>query len=220
MKHEVVEGRQVMERELAAIKSSISALASSFSVVTGGVSELIQLGQATMGASAMVNESLVASGIVVKKEKLSQVDIPGVLLQINAKLHGLELSSSSLLDTSGKGANKPPPLALTPAAATKPTSSSPTPARAIGPKNSRWGLAPGPASGQVQTPAPLVKPKPGSVSRNIARQFNSNQGFSPASNPALFKDMLKAEETIMTQAQLEQKLAQYGAAGQKRPRPE
>ena len=50
--------------------------------------------------------------------------------------------------------------------------------------------------------------------RSLASQFNSSLGDTPASNPALFKTMLEAQETYpsieaLTVEQIEKRIAKY-----------
>ena len=226
MKKEVVEeGKTALAQELAAVKSSLS-------ILSVKVAELAQLGQSTMGAAALINESLKASGIMIKEDPLSQVDIPEVLLQISSNLNapastpmspgkaGLPLKG--ILKSSN---NSSPSVAVggTPRLPLSSSFDSPAPSRTPRKRTStRWSSP---------TPVPPVAAKnlvPGQrIKQNLSVHFAGSQGISSSSNSGGVRDVLTAKRTLsqpqLSQAQINQRLKQLGAlaAGrQARPRKE
>ena len=207
------EGKDVLTQELAGIKSSIS-------ILTTKVSEVLKLGQSTMGAAALANDNLKASGIVMKEDPLSQVDIPEVLLQINSKLNGLD---NAMPDKGGLALNnRPQPSNFSSSALDN--DKTPCPQQAMS------SATPTPADTPSKTPRkasrfrgfmdPYHRADQKPTARDIASQF----GGSPATPAAsgLMEDMLKAKSTWalpqqkpqpqLTQAQIHEKLRQMGAA--------
>ena len=186
IKSAVKECQAALSQELAVIKSSVSFLSSSTSAVKGQLNDLAKLGQSTMGAAMMVNDNLVSSGIV-KNDPASQINIPGLLLQINAKLNNAnaqQLSSS-----------------WTPRHPSR--SSSPT----LPPKPSRWSASSPSVAGTPDVGPRKMLEKSLPV-RNIAGQLNGGQGGAAPRDPKLYNDMLSAQAQ-MSQAEIDRKLQGY-----------
>ena len=217
------EGKAALTLELAGVKSSIS-------VLSAKVAELAKLAQSTMGAAALINDSLKASGIVVKEDPLAQVDIPEVLLQVNSKLTtpalpgevGLPLKGilkSSCISSPGSSANSTPSL--------QSSSSSGTPASVKAPRKRRTRWSDDEPVHSVDTHVtPGQGVKKSLVARDISGQFGPSQGVNPGSSSGRSGGVLKAKSTMdppqLSQAQIDQKLKQLGAstAGQKYQRKE
>ena len=225
------EGRTGLVQELDGMKSSISTLNTK-------LAEVMKLGQSTMGAAALLNDNLKAVGIVRQEDPLTQVDIPKVLMQINSKLNDPEAASPALPLSTGVGLgakNNPitssssmvngnsPCLQKTSSSATPDPSKTPRkPSRLRGFLSSSETPAANKTLGLNQQ----AKLKP--TARNISEQFDHPKERDVASPAGLMNDMLKAKDIWaspqpqhgLTQAQINQKLREMGAASvaQKRPR--
>ena len=212
-------GKAAVIQELAGIKSSISTL-------TTKVNELVKLGQSTMGAAALVSDNLKASGIVVQEDPLLQVDIPGVLLQINSKLNDCEAATSARtpLDREGlavKDRSQPSIISSSAVA----NDNTPCPQQAMS------SSTPTPVDTPSKTPRkpsrfrgfmdPYYRADQKPTARDISSQFGS-PASAAVSPSGLMDDMLKAKSTWalpqqmpqpqLTQAQIHEKLRQMGAA--------
>ena len=219
MKKVMAEEARTSTQELAGIKSSLSTLSTK-------VVELGHLGQSTMGAAALINESLKASGIVVKEDPLSQVDIPEVLLQVNSKLNDpasvptppgkVDLPLKGTLKSSNNSSSDLD-ASRTPCLQSSPSSGTPSPFKApfkAPRQQSRWSPVP--------EPNPLVNHKslvPGKgikrnlVSRDISMEFGGSQRVGAGSRSGVSGNARKSSAVPqLSEAQIHQKLKQLGAS--------
>ena len=197
----------------AGIRASVARL-------SGNVTDLNLASQRIMGAVLAIDQKLSASGILVKEDPLMQVDIPEVLLQIR----GDQIVSSSLPSPSPVTTPQPPPasdnarvtlssgtkrlVSSTPGLTTSSTFSSLTPMTTPN-KKSRWDEASSDVDSASVGPGPV---------RSLAPHFNSSLGDTPASNPALWKTMLAAQDTYPgvespSVEQIEKRIEKYQANG-------
>ena len=208
----------------AGVKSSLGRLA-------GSVADLKLASRSIMGAAMVIDQKLTASGLVINEDPNTQVNIPEVLVQIRSdQVIGSTLPTpspppSSVLscqEGSTPGSTKVSMTsglkrtALSTPLHPSSTFSSLTPSTT--PKKVRWDVtADLSVASASKKPQPLTvksvsaKPAP---SRSLAPQLNSSLGDTPASNPALWKTMLKAQDTYPTfesptLEQIEERIAKY-----------
>ena len=203
VKNAVGESRVILSQQVAVLNSAVTFMKASQSVAMGKLTDIINLNQSSMGAAMLINDNLVASGIV-KGDPASQVNIPGLLLEINAKMN--DEGSSSLAYNPNLGALESSNV-LTPRHLSTPSSVL---------KPSRWGGQVTPGSVGAVTPgnssAPRIKPKALSAGA---------QGNSATPNQGLHKEMMKGRN-LMSQSQIDRKLEVFGnnTPAQKRARRE
>ena len=190
------------------VKATLSRLA-------GNVAELHLVSQDIMKVAMVIDKKLTASGIIVKTDPRTQVNMPEVLLQINDKVDGSSfplpspptlpntsssssasqiLSSSTAKVSRSVGLKRPvlsTPLHKSPTALSSPSPST-TPSKRV-----RWDVS------MIDTISSNSKPQSTTASMGSAKSvlprsltFNSTLGDTPASNPALWKDMLAAQDTF------------------------
>ena len=217
--------------ESLGIKTSLARLA-------GSIADLNLANKSVMGAVMLIDQKLTASGLVIKEDPNTQVNIPEVLVQVRSD----QINAPSLPSPPPPPSPSPCQVGSTPNGAKltrtiglkrtalltplHPTSSfsSLTPSTTPG-KKVRWDVTSEvgyhipempvvPAAKKPElTAAKDVTARP-APARSLASQFNSSLGDTPASNPALWKTMLEAQETYpsiekSTVEQIEKRIAKY-----------